>query len=249
MTESSTEPAGQGVRGLLARLKSRVLPEMPDFYALLIEQSQVTARGTAALTRFLQQGDAASGAEVGSLEHEGDRIKAKNLSVLHQSFATPMDREDFYDAVMAIDEVLNYAKDSVREVQILEISPDERMGDMAALLDAGAQALLLGFRALQHEPAKADGYAERARKIERDVEKVYRHALASLFDPVAQLERLRSAETAVASDAALDQRSAETLEIVTQMLKRREIYRHLSNSADHVAHAAQVLEDIVTKSS
>jgi len=31
------------------------------------------------------------------------------------------------------------------------------------------------------------------------------------------------------------------------MLKRREIYRHLSNASDHVAHAAQILQDIVNR--
>ena len=80
--------------------------------------------------------------------------------------------------------LVDNAKDSVREVQILEINPDERMGEMARLLDAGAQALLLGFSALERDPTDADGYAEKARKVERAVEKVYRRALASLFDPV-----------------------------------------------------------------
>ncbi|MEZ5556949.1 MAG: DUF47 family protein [Pseudomonadales bacterium] len=246
-SKQQDESADAGRPGLLARLKARVLPEMADFYALLVAQCTVTAQGTNRLLQFLRDDDPAMGLEVRHLEHEGDRIKTRNLEILHRSFATPMDREDFYDAVMAIDEILNYAKTSVREIEILELSPDAHMVEMAALLDAGAQALLHGFQHLEHEPAAADRYAEQARKSERDMEKAYRRALATLFDPALQLERLKGLNAAGASAAELDQRSADTLLLVTQMLKRREIYRHLSNASDHLAHAAQVLEDIVNK--
>jgi uncharacterized protein Yka (UPF0111/DUF47 family) len=242
MTTSKQRPVDVSRPGLLARLKARVLPEMADFYALLVAQCAVTAEGTSLLVQFLRDGDPAKGIEVRRLEHEGDRIKARNLETLHRSFATPMDREDFYDAVTAIDEILNYAKTSVREMEILDLRPDAQMVELAVLVDAGAQALLLACQQLEHDPAVAERYGEQARKTERDVEKAYRRALAVLFDPTLQLERLKGM-----SEAELDQRCADMLVLVTEMLKRREIYRHLSNASDHVAHAAQVLEDIVNK--
>jgi len=99
----------------------------------------------------------------------------------------------------------------------------------------GAEALLQRFRHLRHDPEAADRFAEQARKSERNVEKVYRRALAALFDPQLQLDRMRSSD------------SAATLEVVAGMLKRREIYRHRSNASDHVAHAAQILQDIVNR--
>jgi len=214
---------------------------------MLIEQCAVTARGTNRLEAFLKSGEPQLALEVRQLEHEGDRLKRRNLEALHRSFATPMDREDIYDAVTAIDEILNYAKTSVRELEMLQISPDAHMAEMAALVDAGAGFLLQGFQNLQKQPEAADQCAEKARKTERAVEKAYREALADLFDPAQQLERLKGLDAAGASPAQLDVRSQDTLIVVTQMLKRREIYRHLSNSGDHVAHAAQILEDIVQK--
>jgi len=234
-------------RSVLGWLRSRLLPEVPDFYALLVEHCAVTAEGAACLEALMRDSDPAQGDEVRRLEHEGDRIKARNLEILQRSFATPMDREDIYDATMAIDEILNYAKTCVRELEMLEVGPDPRMAGMAQLLTTGARALEEGFRALRHDPAVADRHGERARKSEREMEKVYRSALAELFDPVRQLERLKSVSSAGATGEEVDRRSFETLVIVTQMLKRREIYRHLSNAADHVAHAAQILEDIVNK--
>lgn len=249
MTDASSETTLHGPRSVLSWLKARVLPQMPDFYAMLIEQCGVTTKGTHALAQFFSDGDAANGIEVRRLEHEGDRIKASNLETLHRSFATPMDREDFYDAIIAIDEILNYAKTSVREVEILEVAPDPQMAEMADLIDKGAQALLEGFRHLKGDPAAAGSYAEIARKTERATEKAYRRALAMLFDPEQHLDQLVRIDAAGASRAGLDQRSGNTLVVVTQILKHREIYRHLSNSSDHIAHAAQVLEDIVNKAS
>jgi uncharacterized protein Yka (UPF0111/DUF47 family) len=227
MSDPAPERGTDSKPGLLRRLKARVVPEMPDFYALLVRQCSVTAEGTTRLVEFLRDDDPAKGQEVRRLEHEGDRVKATNLDTLHRSFATPMDREDFYDAVAAIDEILNYAKTCVREVEILEIRPDDRMVELAALVDAGARTLRAGFEQLERDPEAADRFGNQARKTERKIENVYRHALATLFDP--------------------DQPEGDTLLIVTEMLKRREIYRHLSNAGDQVAHAAQLLEDIVAK--
>jgi uncharacterized protein Yka (UPF0111/DUF47 family) len=244
--ENSDRTTASGKRlSLLARLKAHVLPETPDFYRLLVEQCELVCQGTEQLVKFLRNADPEAGQEVRRLEHAGDRVKAANLEILHRSFATPMDREDFYEAVTSIDEVLNYAKTSVREIDVLALTPDPHMAAIAELVDAGTRALLEGFRQLEHAPEAADLQAERARKSERAAEKAYRRALAELLDPAAQRQRL---DTARASAGGLETDPAlEALTIVSELLKRREIYRHLSNAADHVAHAAQVLADIVNK--
>lgn len=59
----------------------------------------------------------------------------------------------------------------------------------------------------------------RARKAERRVEKLYRAALAELFQGDQYI----------------------------QMFKKREIYRHLTNAAECMAHCASTLHDIVVK--
>jgi len=40
---------------------------------------------------------------------------------------------------------------------------------------------------------------------------------------------------------------ASGLAYVMEVLKRREIYRHLSNASDHFAHAGDILHNIVVK--
>lgn len=233
---------------LLHRLRSRILPEMPDFHGLLIEQCEVTARGTSTLARYMREGTSTLGMAVRDLELQGDQLKARNLEILHKSFSTPMDREDFYRAVESIDEILNYAKTTVREMEVLELAPNEPMSGMAELIDAGTQALLQAFRQLKGDPVSANSQASVARKSERRVEKAYRQALAELFDSQLKLAGLTSdVSSRDAEGPAVDRRIEQVLESVARVFKRREVYRHLSNAADHVSHVGQVIGDIVSK--
>ena len=247
MNDSETDVANGKNPSWLARLKARVIPEMPDFYALLIAQCEITVEGTGQLVQYLKEGEPEHGMRMRRLEHEGDRLRARNLDTLHRSFATPMDREDFYDAIMAIDEILNYAKTSVRELEILELVPDQPMADMAELVNAGTRALLQALHCLEHQPETAARHSEQARKAERAIEKVYRGALASLLDPTQQPDRPPPADAGGEPAATPERCRADLLVIVTGILKRREIYRHLSNAGDHVANAARIVEDIVSK--
>lgn len=248
MNTANGKPATGRTSSWWARVKARIFPEMPDFYQLLVEQCEFTARGTAHLARFLADGQATDAAEVRRLEHEADRVKARNIATLHRAFATPMDREDIYDAIEAIDDVLNYAKSSVREIEVLGLASDRYMAEIAARLHVGAEALLEACRTLEHAPETAAEHGQRARKSEREVEKLYREALAALFDPAEQLAAAAARATSPGSaDDIVAAATARAVVIVTGILKQREIYRHLSNAADRVARAAEVLEDIITK--
>ncbi len=139
---------------------------------------------------------------------------------------------------MAIDEILNYAKSTIREMEALEILPDAHMVEIARLLRDGTHALKSGFAKLSIKPMDAEKDAAAARKAERNTEKVYRAALTELFradDHIAALTQ----ETPGAQVGAF-------IHIMT-VLKRREIYRHLSNTADRVERAGDILHDIVVQ--
>lgn len=233
----------------LHRLRTRLLPEMPDFYGLLVKQCETTARGTATLVDFLRERRGELADRVREVEHEGDRVKLANLQTLHRSFSTPMDREDFYRAVEGIDQILNYAKATVAEVELFELPPDHATASMAAEVHAGTLELLEGLKVLRREPARAEVHARTAMKSERRVEKAYRAALADLFDPDRLTAELTGASDQCGEGGEADPRLARMLTLVSQVFKRREVYRHLSNAADQVARAGQVMEDIITKAS
>ncbi len=204
---------------IFRRLFERVFPKMPDFFALLTEQCQHVAQTTGRLVEFMETGDSAVGQSIRQDEHEADRVKIHNLHTLNEAFSTPIDREDLYRAIIDLDEIVNYCKTTVSEMEVLGLTPDKHCLEMAMHIKLGTDALVQGYARLAKEPALAAEDADTARKAERRVEKNYRRAIAELF----------------VGDAYI------------HMFKRREIYRHLSNAADRMANCANTLHDIVVK--
>lgn len=204
---------------LLHRIFTRIFPKTPDFFAMLTEEVQQVAYGTGLLIEFMQNGDKDIGDQIKQKEHEADRIKVRNLHALNEAFSTPIDREDLYRAIVELDEILNYCKTTVYEMDELGLKPDKPCLEMAMHIKFGTDALANGFGKLAKEPARAAADADAARKAERKVEKSYRLALGQLFQGDDYIH----------------------------MFKRREIYRHLSNAADRMANCANTLHDIVVK--
>ena len=132
-----------------------IFPRTPDFYGLLNDQCSLVVGAMDVFVAFMESGDAAMAKEVRRLEHEGDKLKARNIDLLNRSFSTPFDREDIYRAITAIDEGLNYAKTTVREMEILGVEPDVHMLEMARLLHQGAKALQAGLARLKAKPSEA----------------------------------------------------------------------------------------------
>lgn len=206
-------------QSIVSRLFERVFPKMPDFFSLLAEQCQNVAQTAGRLVEFMESGDPAVGQSIRQDEHDADHIKIRNLHTLNEAFSTPIDREDIYRAIVDLDEIVNYCKSTVSEMEVLGLTPDKHCLEMAMHIKLGTDALVQGYSRLAKDPQAAAADADTARKAERRVEKNYRRAISELF---------------VGDD-------------YIHMFKRREIYRHLSNAADRMANCANTLHDIVVK--
>ena len=229
----------EGSGNVLTKVVGRVFPRMPDFFGLLNEQCDLAVEALEALVAFMESGgNTEDELRVRELEHDGDRLKARNMDVLNRAFSTPMDREELYRAISTIDHIVNYAKTTVREMDALGVRPDLYTLEMAQYLLEGMRALQSGYLNLSSNPRASESDAQAARKAERNTEKTYRRALAELFDT----------ETKVAQLEALDGPTGPAAIVqVMEVFKKREIYRHLSNAADRVARAGEVLHDITVK--
>jgi hypothetical protein len=106
---------------------------------------------------------------------------------------------------------------------MLKVDPNSFLERMVSLLTDAATEINRGVLRLIDHPNVANDHAVRAKALENRVEQVYREAIADLF------------------------RDPENLEGVMDILKLREIYRHLSNAADRGDQAANVIGDIVVK--
>ncbi len=204
---------------LLARILDRVFPKVPDFFHMLSEQTHMVVHTVDLLVEYMEH-DGPEVADALKLDvHEADLIKARNLHELNDAFSTPIDREDIYRAIMALDDIVMYCKTTVHEMDVLGVKPDPFMREISLGIKEGVESLSKGFTLLAKTPAEAAQYADAARKAERRAEKQYRIALSTLFE---------------GND-------------YVNMFKRREIYRHLTNAAQHMALCANRLHDIVVK--
>jgi uncharacterized protein Yka (UPF0111/DUF47 family) len=204
---------------VLTRIFARVFPSMPDFFGLLREQCQHVSRSAGLLIEFMETGSPDAAERCRQDEHDADQIKARNVQVLAEAFSTPIDREDLHRAINDLDEIVNYFKSTVNEMDALGVTPDKFSLEMAMHIKAGVDALDGGFSRLEKEPAAAMADAIAAKKCEKKVEKAYRRAISELFQG----------------------------EDYIRMFKQREVYRHLSNAADRMANCANSLQDIVVK--
>lgn len=157
------------------------LPETPDVIGMLVDQAKVTIDGMNAFAAWAA-GDEASGRAVRDAEHAADALKRSLAETVRGAFTTPRDPEDLFELSRGLDEVLNGAKNTVREAEALELEPDEAMADMARHLAAGVVALHDAFSCLGEENDEAAGdAAATAVKAQRDLERGYRKAMSALL--------------------------------------------------------------------
>jgi len=193
------------------------------FISLLIQQADVTVEGIKLLETCLLTPDQASVEKIRGKEYEADELRRILIDELHKTFVTPFDREDIFNLSLNIDEMIDYALSTVEEMSLLEVDADERLMQMVTLVRQEAEELAMAMRRLCANPAVAGQHAQRAKKMENEVEKIYRLAIADLFTKAKDFKPLMA------------------------MLRRREVYRHVSNMSDKADTAANVVGMVVMK--
>jgi predicted phosphate transport protein (TIGR00153 family) len=198
-------------------------PRQDNFVKLLIEQAEYAVKGLDALAGYMRDGDTSCADAVRKYEKEADEVRRILVDELNRTFVTPMDREDIFALSRAIDDILDYAYSTVDEMQVLHVTPNSYLQRMVSLLRDAANEVHLAMLRLKDHPSVATDHAQRAKALENRMESIYREAIAALFEGPAEPEH------------------------IVEMLKLRELYRHLSNAADRGDEAANIISDVVVK--
>jgi predicted phosphate transport protein (TIGR00153 family) len=200
-------------------------PRPNNFLRLLQDQASLTLKGMELLKEYMDNQDVVVARQLTDTEKEADEVRRILIDELNRTFVTPLDREDIFALSRAIDDVLDYAYSTVDEMEILSVHPTPYTQRIASLLRDAAYEIDMGVQRLQDHPGVANEHAQRAKALENRVEGVYREALADLFSGLEDIGQ------------------------VAEMLKMREVCRHLSNAADRGDEAANVIANIVLKMS
>jgi uncharacterized protein len=161
---------------------SKLFAPKTNFYWLLDKQAKVTLAGVEALKIWIDEGAPGRGQKVRDYEHQADEIVLDLQKRLVDSFITPFDREDIYDLSARLDEVINSAKTTVREIEALEIrTEDPFLKEMVSTLVEGTRCLAQSLSYLEHNLDSSSQEAQLARKAENRASKIYRRAMRELF--------------------------------------------------------------------
>ncbi len=193
------------------------------FVQRIHEQTTITLEGMEILLAYMNAPDNALAEKLTAKEKEADEARRILIDELNRTFITPFDREDIFALSRAIDDVLDYADTTITEIAIFKVKPSAYMAQICTLLRDATFELLKAVECLQEHPNVAVEHANRAKKLENKIEAVYREALAEMF------------------------KDTDDIKGVIKAMKMREVYRHLSNAADRGDEAANLISDIVVK--
>lgn len=193
------------------------------FITRLIEQSRLVEEGSDALISYMKKPSNKNATLIREYEKQADEVRRIMIDELNRTFVTPIDREDLYSLSRAIDDIIDYAYSTVNEMEMLKVEPNEYLQEMADMLRSGAEEIHLAMMRIEEHPNVADSHAIRAKAIENRMEELYATAIADLF------------------------KNPESLKDVVNMLKLREIYRHMLYAVRSTEQAGNIISDIVIK--
>jgi uncharacterized protein Yka (UPF0111/DUF47 family) len=186
-----------------------LMPHDLDLLGMLREQTAITLDGLDALVAWTD-GDGGAERQVRDCEHRADDAKRELWRALREAFSPPMDAEDLFTLSADLDEVLNGAKDLVREMDVMGMEPDDAMREMSRAVRNGVARLADAFAAFADKDGDPTDCADAAIREQRGLEHRYRSAMSALLE----------------------------IDIVGEVLGRREAYRRLSRLGDEVLHVA-----------
>jgi uncharacterized protein len=205
-----------------------------DFMQALGNQAAKTREGFAALRDYVDEPSAERAKQLAVIEEQADEFRRALIEQLNRDHIRPVDdidceiftqieNEDLFELSRAIDDVLDYGYTTVDEMVLFGVKPNQHLKRLAAILYEAADELYRAVVQLRDHPKIAIEHTKRVKELENTAESEYRKAIADLFQ------------------------EPKSVDALVEILKMREIYRHLSNAADHGDEAANLLGDLIMK--
>jgi predicted phosphate transport protein (TIGR00153 family) len=161
----------------------QVIPRERAFFDLLERAADGVADGArelAALVDELPHGEE-RWRRIQDLEHAGDDMTHRILSLLANTFVTPMDRQDIHRLASWLDDVLD-SQEAVSDLLILHgvAEPIPQLRQQADVLVRSTEAVVQVMRSLRSYGANGRTWADITR-LEREGDRIYRRGVAALF--------------------------------------------------------------------
>jgi predicted phosphate transport protein (TIGR00153 family) len=200
----------------------RLIQREEKYFELFREMaSRIDSAANTLKTLFDNMSDAARLAdELYKIEHECDDISHQVLRRLNKSFVTPIDREDIYALINALDTVVDLIEETSARVIIYGLTESTpAMRELASLLKNAAAATSHAVSNISDD-GDVEGSLAEVHRLEGESDAVFRKAMRELFaannDPI-------------------------------EVMKRKDMYERLEAAIDACEEAANVIENIKLK--
>ncbi len=214
-------------------LFGKLLPREGNFFELFNEHGARIAEGARAFTRLVEHyADPALreqyANEVNNAERNADRVTAEVNRLLHKTFITPIDREQIFSLINAMDDVLDLLQDAAETMQLYDVRAmtEEvlRLADLSAkCCDRVAHVVTLLPKLSDHSVVEAAlKTCEEIDKLESDADRVMRSAMSKLFREQPD---------------------------VRELIKLKAVYEQLESITDRCEDVANLVEGIVLENS
>lgn len=101
----------------------RLMPKEGRFFDLFNEHASLVLQGAIELNAFFDDmGNREAHAQnVNSIEKKADKITHETIQLLHQTFVTPLDRDDIHKLISSMDDILDLMEDVAECVVLYDV--------------------------------------------------------------------------------------------------------------------------------
>jgi predicted phosphate transport protein (TIGR00153 family) len=202
---------------------ARLMPHEGRFFDYFSEHAELILQGATELKAMMDDLGEIEGRarNIKTLENKADTVTHQTVQLLHQTFVTPIDRDDIHLLITRMDDILDLMEDVSQSVFLYDIRKiPEEARRLAEICVACAEKVKAAVQLLDNMKnseiiMKLCGEIDR---LETDADQVLRAAMARLF-----------------------RNEPDTRELI----KLKEIYEDLETVTDRCEDVANIIEGIV----
>ncbi len=205
---------------------TRLMPREGRFFLLFNEHAAHVRDGGIAIVDLLAHYDdpiarSKYNDQIEKLEHKADRVTRDTVSLLHQTFVTPFDRDDIHRLISRMDDVLDLIQDTGESMILYDIRsvPDEArlLAETLRRCCERLHAAVNKLEAMANAPEILQ-ICDEIDKLESDADRIMRAAISKLFRDEADTR---------------------------QVIKLKAVFELLETATDRCQDVANVIESLV----
>jgi predicted phosphate transport protein (TIGR00153 family) len=201
----------------------KLLPRKTSFFDFFEQHAALGAEGVKEFVALTKPGAdiAAQARRIKELEHETDVVTHRCVEALHRTFITPIARDDIYQLITRMDDVIDNVEATAERIVLYELTEMRpEVSEMGDVLMRCAEQIQLAVKSLRNLK-NADFILQTCiaiNQLENEGDTLLRKALARLFreekDPM-------------------------------MVIKWKEVFEYLESATDRCEDVAQILEGVV----